>query len=112
SAPVTQPPSRPGTQQPGMTSHPAPQLPCRSSRPEWDNAVSSRFRGRSASVTQDQSGQAPLFDPNVASIARIYDYWLGCKDNFKADREAGDLMIQQYPGIVQGVRMNRAFLGR
>ena len=63
-------------------------------------------------MTQDQSGQAPLFDPNVASIARIYDYWLGGKDNFKADREAGDLMIQQYPGIVQGVRMNRAFLGR
>jgi S-adenosyl methyltransferase len=63
-------------------------------------------------VTQDQSGQAPRFDPSVASIARIYDYWLGGKDNFKADREAGDLMIQQYPGIVQGVRMNRAFLGR
>ena len=63
-------------------------------------------------MTQEQSGQAPLFDPNVASIARIYDYWLGGKDNFKADREAGDLMIQQYPGIVQGVRMNRAFLGR
>jgi len=63
-------------------------------------------------VTQEQSGRPPRFDPSVASIARIYDYWLGGKDNFKADREAGDLMIQQYPGIVQGVRMNRAFLGR
>jgi hypothetical protein len=63
-------------------------------------------------VTQDQPGQVPQFDPSVASIARIYDYWLGGKDNFKADREAGDAMIQQYPGIVQGVRMNRAFLGR
>jgi S-adenosyl methyltransferase len=63
-------------------------------------------------VTQDRPGQVPQFDPSVASIARIYDYWLGGKDNFKADREAGDAMIQQYPGIVQGVRMNRAFLGR
>ena len=63
-------------------------------------------------MTQDQPGQAPRFDPTVASIARIYDYWLGGKDNFKADREAGDAMIRQYPDIVQGVRMNRAFLGR
>ena len=63
-------------------------------------------------MTQDRPGQVPQFDPSVASIARIYDYWLGGKDNFKADREAGDAMIQQYPGIVQGVRMNRAFLGR
>jgi len=63
-------------------------------------------------VTQDQPDQPPQIDTSVASIARIYDYWLCGKDNFKADREAGDLMIQQYPGIVQGVRMNRAFLGR
>jgi hypothetical protein len=63
-------------------------------------------------VTQDLPGQGPWFDTSVASIARIYDYWLGGKDNYKADREAGDAMIQQYPDIVAGVRMNRAFLGR
>ena len=64
------------------------------------------------SVTQDQPGQRPQLDTSVASIARIYDYWLGGKDNFKADCDAAEQMIQQYPDIVTGVRKNRAFLGR
>jgi hypothetical protein len=51
-------------------------------------------------------------DTSVASIARIYDYWLGGKDNFAVDRDAAEAMIQQYPDIVTGVRKNRAFLGR
>jgi S-adenosyl methyltransferase len=63
-------------------------------------------------VTEDQPGERPRFDTRVASIARIYDYWLGGKENFKADRDAAEAMIQQYPDIVAGVRMNRAFLGR
>ena len=63
-------------------------------------------------MTEDQPGQGPRFDTSVASIARIYDYWLGGKDNFKVDRDAAEEMIQAFPGIVAGVRMNRAFLGR
>ncbi len=63
-------------------------------------------------MTQEQPGQGPRFDTSVASIARIYDYWLGGKDNFKVDRDAAEEMIQAFPGIVAGVRMNRAFLGR
>jgi S-adenosyl methyltransferase len=63
-------------------------------------------------VTQEQPGQDPRFDTSVASIARIYDYWLGGKDNFAVDREAAEAMIRQYPDIVAGVRKNRAFLGR
>jgi hypothetical protein len=61
-------------------------------------------------VTQDQPGRWPQIDTSTASIARIYDYWPGGKDNFKADREAAELMIQQYPDIVTGVRKNRARL--
>jgi S-adenosyl methyltransferase len=44
------------------------------------------------------------FDPAVASFARIYDYWLGGKDNFAVDREAAEEAIAANPGIVSDVR--------
>jgi hypothetical protein len=52
------------------------------------------------------------FDTSVAHPARIYDYWLGGKDNFAADREAGDLVLASRPGLRESVLANRAFLGR
>jgi hypothetical protein len=48
----------------------------------------------------------------VAHPARIYDYWLGGKDNYAADREAAQQAIAANPGIVFDVRANRAFLAR
>ena len=48
----------------------------------------------------------------MAHPARIYDYWLGGKDNFGADRAAGDKVIELRPEIVAAVRMNRRFLSR
>jgi hypothetical protein len=48
----------------------------------------------------------------VAHIARVYDYWLGGKDNYAADRAAGDAALQAYPGLASSVRVNRAFLAR
>ena len=51
-------------------------------------------------------------DTSVAHVARVYDYWLGGKDNFAADRRAGEQAIQAYPDIVYSVRANRAFLAR
>ena len=56
--------------------------------------------------------QAVDFDTSVAHIARVYDYWLGGKDNFAADREAGKEALQAYPDLVSSVRANRAFLAR
>jgi hypothetical protein len=52
------------------------------------------------------------FDTSVAHIARVYDYWLGGKDNFAADRAAAEQAIAAYPNIVFSVRANRAFLAR
>jgi trans-aconitate methyltransferase len=51
-------------------------------------------------------------DTTVAHQARIYDYWLGGKDNFAADREAAEQAVAAYPAILRGVRAQRAFLAR
>jgi S-adenosyl methyltransferase len=52
------------------------------------------------------------FDATVAAPARVYDYWLGGKDNFAADRIAGEAAIHAYPAIRISARANRAFLTR
>jgi hypothetical protein len=54
----------------------------------------------------------PGFDTSVAHSARVHDYWLAGKENYAADRAAGDAVIAAYPGIVMSVRANRAFLAR
>jgi SAM-dependent methyltransferase len=55
---------------------------------------------------------APGIDTSTAHPARVYDYWLGGKDNFAADREAGELAMQAYPQLAEAVQSNRAFLAR
>ena len=60
---------------------------------------------------QDTDPAAAL-DTGVAHPARVYDYWLGGKDNFAADREAAEQVIAVNPYVLHGVRANRAFLGR
>ena len=52
------------------------------------------------------------FDTSVAHPARVYDYWLGGKDNFEADRKAAEEVIAVRPGILYDIRANREFLGR
>ena len=52
------------------------------------------------------------FNARVAHPARVYDYWLGGKDNFEADRIAGEETIAAYPAIRSSARANRAFLAR
>jgi S-adenosyl methyltransferase len=49
---------------------------------------------------------------NVPHPARVYDYWLGGKDNFAADREAAEAVMQVRPTVVRDIRANRAFLRR
>jgi hypothetical protein len=58
------------------------------------------------------TGESLSFDTSVAHPARIYNYWLGGKDNYEADREAAEQAIAVTPDILPGVRANRAFLRR
>jgi hypothetical protein len=54
----------------------------------------------------------PRINTTVPHPARIYDYLLGGKDNFAADREAAEHLIKVSPGTREGVRAHRAFLRR
>ena len=60
----------------------------------------------------DSTPEGVTLDTSVAHPARVYDYWLGGKDNFAADREAAEQVIAANPTVLHGVRANRAFLGR
>jgi trans-aconitate methyltransferase len=64
------------------------------------------------SALPDDDYQPPVIDTSVAHQARMYDYWLGGKDNFAADREVGEKIVQAYPDAAVAARANRAFLGR
>jgi hypothetical protein len=51
-------------------------------------------------------------DTSVMHPARRYNYWLGGKGNFAADREAGDLAEKAFPGIKVTAQESRGFLRR
>jgi hypothetical protein len=81
--------------------------------------VTDRRRGvesKGAQMTSNSAspGQEHVskIDTNVPHSARVWNYWLGGKDNFAADREAGDQVIAFYPEIVEVARASRAFLVR
>ncbi|MBF8191552.1 SAM-dependent methyltransferase [Nonomuraea sp. K274] len=57
-------------------------------------------------------GSPEGINPNEPSIARVYDYALGGKDNFAADREMGDRVMELMPEIPLMARHNRLLLGR
>jgi SAM-dependent methyltransferase len=49
---------------------------------------------------------------HIPNVARMYDYYLGGKDNFPADRQAAERVLEIIPEVRQGARSNRAFLAR
>jgi hypothetical protein len=61
-------------------------------------------------VTDNSS--APLIDTSVSHSARVWNYWLGGKDNYPVDRETGDRVAAVYPDIVLLARAARGFLAR
>ncbi|HET6921003.1 MAG TPA: SAM-dependent methyltransferase, partial [Jiangellaceae bacterium] len=62
---------------------------------------------------EGDEARAPAgIDTSVAHSARVYDWFLGGKDNFAADRALGEAFIQAIPTIRTMAAENRKFLGR
>lgn len=60
----------------------------------------------------ERSAASAVLDTGVPQSARVYDYWLGGKDNYPADRAMGEALAQQIPTIRTMVRAQRDFLRR
>jgi O-methyltransferase involved in polyketide biosynthesis len=58
----------------------------------------------------EQEPVVPGIDATRPSVARVYDFWLGGKDNFAVDRETGGRMAEVNPSLPRLVRDNRQFL--
>jgi SAM-dependent methyltransferase len=68
--------------------------------------------GRPVGGVPERASEPPSFDTGIAHPARVYDYLLGGKDNYEADRAAAEELIESSPEVLPVVRANRAFLGR
>ena len=68
--------------------------------------------GNGADGTAQDPAVDLAIDTSVAHPARVYDYWLGGKDNFAADREAAERVLAVTPGLRWRVQANRRFLAR
>jgi S-adenosyl methyltransferase len=56
--------------------------------------------------------EQPAIDSSVPHSARVWNYWLGGKDNYPPDRAVGDQVMAMFPDITKLARADRAFLGR
>jgi SAM-dependent methyltransferase len=63
-------------------------------------------------VTTEERPPEWVIDPDKPSVARMYDYYLGGKDNFAADRAAADRVVQALPNVLEFTRANRTFLSQ
>jgi O-methyltransferase involved in polyketide biosynthesis len=52
------------------------------------------------------------FDPSVPSPARVWNYWIGGKDNFAADRAVAERVLDVLPEVAVVARMTRGYLTR
>ena len=68
--------------------------------------------GESSSGSRSDQGQIPDLNTSVPHPARVYDYFLGGKDNFEADRVAAEAALKAFPRTAESARAARAFLRR
>ena len=57
-----------------------------------------------------EGSELPPFDPSVPNPARMWNYWLGGKDNFAADREGAERVLEVMPSLPLIARAARLFL--
>jgi hypothetical protein len=67
-----------------------------------------------AASERESIEEAPLqdIDTSVSHVARIWNYWLGGKDNYPVDQEVGDRILEMLPDVATLARASRAFLSR
>jgi S-adenosyl methyltransferase len=67
----------------------------------------------SAALAEDEAeGPRPEIDTSKPHPARMYDYYIGGKNHFAADRAVADKALASWPAGRIGLRENRKFLGR
>ena len=64
----------------------------------------------SPGTTKDSRSNLPGLDTSVANAARMWNYWIGGKDHFRADRVAGDQVVDAMPELPLVAQMLRRFL--
>ncbi|MEV4568111.1 SAM-dependent methyltransferase [Nonomuraea sp. NPDC049419] len=60
----------------------------------------------------DRAALAARMDTSVPHPARVWDYWLGGKDNYASDREVGEEIVKVMPDLPVNARAEREFIGR
>ena len=63
-------------------------------------------------MTNEERIPSWVLNPHVPNVARMYDYYLGGKDNYAADRAAADQVVAAMPNVLDFTRANRRFLAR
>jgi SAM-dependent methyltransferase len=63
-------------------------------------------------VNEEERIPSWVLNPHVPNVARMYDYYLGGKDNYAADRAAADRILTLTPNAMGFTRANRRFLSR
>src|SRR2546430_6987992 len=73
-----------------------------------------RWEALRVTGSSPEAGERPpsRLNTSVAHSARVWNYLLGGKDNYAADREIGDVILQMFPDIAHIARLQRRFLGR
>lgn len=69
-------------------------------------------RAAGDALESEQESAPKGIDVTIPSVARMYDYYLGGKDNYQADREAAGRLMAQFPEAPVMARENRGFLKR